>query len=64
MDKNTNNFVRLEEVPSYVMAKDLLRKFVSISDIKLSIFGFLFGKTVDLDDDNIVKEVHCIALMP
>lgn len=31
---------------TYVMPKNLLKKFVAISDLKVQIFAYLFGQTV------------------
>jgi pre-mRNA-processing factor 8 len=57
---------------NYVLAKNLLRKFIRISDLYVRIAGLLFGKTVDISkvnkknnrERNIVKEVHCIVMVP
>jgi hypothetical protein len=29
------------------MPKNLLKKFVSIADLKIQIFGYLYGTTID-----------------
>lgn len=42
------------------MPKNLLKKFVCISDLKVQIFGYLYGTTVD----GIVKEIRSIVLVP
>jgi pre-mRNA-processing factor 8 len=42
------------------MPKNLLKKFVCISDLKVQIFGYLYGTTVD----GVVKEIKSIVLVP
>lgn len=42
------------------MPKNLLKKFVCISDLKVQIFGYLFGQTID----GVVKEIKSIVLVP
>ncbi len=32
---------------TYIMPKNLLKKFVCISDLKTQIFGYLYGTTID-----------------
>lgn len=32
---------------TYIMPKNLLKKFVGIADLKVKVFGYLYGTTVD-----------------
>ena len=45
---------------TYVMCKNLLKKFVSISDLKIQVVGYLYGVTVD----GMIKEIRCIVMVP
>jgi pre-mRNA-processing factor 8 len=42
------------------MCKNLLKKFVSISDLKIQVMGYLYGTTVD----GMVKEIRCVVVVP
>lgn len=45
---------------TYIMPKNLLKKFVSIADLKVQIFGYLFGST----EEGLVREIKCIVVVP
>lgn len=45
---------------TYIMPKNLLKKFVCISDLKIPIFGYLYGVTIE----GSIREVRCIVLVP
>ena len=45
---------------TYIMPKNLLKRFVCISDLKVQIFGYLYGHVVD----NVVKEIKAIVMVP
>lgn len=45
---------------AYIMPKNLLKKFVSIADLKIQIFGYLYGNTVE----GAVREIKSIVLVP
>ncbi|KAA8494906.1 Pre-mRNA-processing-splicing factor 8 [Porphyridium purpureum] len=47
---------------TYVMPKNLLRKFVCIADLRTQIGGYMYG--VSAPDVPHVKEIHCIVLPP
>jgi len=42
--------------------KNLLKKFITISDLRTQICGFIYGKSPE--DNPNVKEIHCIVLVP
>lgn len=64
MQMRTNNvWVSNEEVKdsfAYIMPKNLLKRFVCIADLKVQIFGYLYGTVVD----GVVKEIRTIVLVP
>ncbi len=45
---------------TYIMPKNLLKKFVSIADLKVKIFGYMYGTTVD----GLVREIRSIVIVP
>merc|ERR1711934_452885 len=47
---------------TYILPKNVLKKFVMISDLRTQIAGFLYG--VSPADNPQVKEIRCIALPP
>jgi pre-mRNA-processing factor 8 len=52
----------VDEGFTYVIPKNLLKKFICISDLRTQIVGYLYG-TSPADNDQ-VKEVRCIVLPP
>lgn len=64
MMRTNNIWVNSDDVKgngyTYVMPKNLLKKFVGIADLKVQIFGYLFGKTID----GLVREIQCIVIVP
>ncbi|RLV89289.1 Pre-mRNA-splicing factor 8 [Spathaspora sp. JA1] len=47
---------------TYILPKNILSKFVEISDLRIQIGGFLYGKSPS--DNNQIKEIKCIAIVP
>jgi pre-mRNA-processing factor 8 len=47
---------------TYVLPKNILSKFITISDLRTQIAGYMYG--VSPSDNNQVKEVRCIVLIP
>eukprot|EP01041_Mallomonas_annulata_P005280 gene5280-10566_t len=47
---------------TYVLPKNILSKFITISDLRTQIAGYLYG--VSPPDNAQVKEVRCIVLVP
>ena len=63
----TNNiYVSADDVKetgyTYIIPKNLLKKFICIADLRTQIAGFMFGASPP--DNAQVKEVRCIALPP
>ncbi|SGZ58435.1 CIC11C00000005570 [Sungouiella intermedia] len=47
---------------TYIMPKNLLKKFVQISDIRTQVGAFIYGTSPE--DNNEIKEIKGIALVP
>ena len=47
---------------TYVLPKNVLSKFITISDLRTQVAGYMYG--VSPPDNNQVKEVRCIVLVP
>lgn len=47
---------------TYVLPKNILKKFITISDLRTQISGYLYG--VSPPDNTQVKEIRCIVLVP
>jgi len=47
---------------AYVLPKNLLKKFVSVSDLRAQVMGYMYGKTPP--NNPTIKEIHCIVMVP
>jgi pre-mRNA-processing factor 8 len=47
---------------TYVLPKNVLKKFICISDLRTQIAGLMYG--VSPPDNDLVKEIRCIVLPP
>lgn len=47
---------------TYILPKNLLKKFITVSDLRTQICGLLYG--VSPPDNASVKEIHCIVMPP
>jgi len=47
---------------TYVLPKNILKRFIAISDLRTQIAGFLYG--VSPPDNPLVKEIRCIVMVP
>lgn len=47
---------------TYVMPKNLLKKFICISDLRVQIGGYLFGKAPE--EGAMIREVRAIVMVP
>lgn len=47
---------------TYIMPKNILKKFICIADLRTQIAGYLYG--VSPPDNPQVKEIRCIAMPP
>lgn len=64
--RTSHIYVSSEEVSetgfTYVLPKNILSKFITISDLRTQVAGYLYG--VSPPDNPQVKEVRCIVLVP
>ncbi|KAG7290206.1 Pre-mRNA-processing-splicing factor 8 [Staphylotrichum longicolle] len=51
----------IEEV-TYVMPKNMLKKFITIADLRVQVAGYLYGSSPA--DNDQVKEIKCIVMVP
>jgi pre-mRNA-processing factor 8 len=47
---------------TYILPKNILKKFITISDLRTQIAGYMFG--ISPPDNPQVKEIRCIVLVP
>ncbi|KAI0118945.1 pre-mRNA processing splicing factor 8 [Nemania sp. FL0031] len=47
---------------TYVMPNNVLKKFITIADLRVQVAGYLYG--VSAPDNDQVKEIRCIAMVP
>ncbi|KAF2727175.1 putative pre-mRNA splicing factor [Polyplosphaeria fusca] len=47
---------------TYVMPKNILKRFIAIADLRLQVAGYLYGKSPP--DNEQVKEIACIVMVP
>merc|ERR1712232_784704 len=52
----------LEDGLTYVLPKNMLSKFITIADLRTQVAGYLYGVTPD--DNDQVREVRCIVMVP
>jgi len=59
-------FVNSEEIResgyTYVMPKNILKKFITISEMRVQVAGYLYG--ISPPDNPMVKEIRCIVIVP
>mmetsp|Transcript_9904 Transcript_9904/g.16653 ORF Transcript_9904/g.16653 Transcript_9904/m.16653 type:complete len:325 (-) Transcript_9904:38-1012(-) len=51
-----------EEGLTYVIPKNILKRFICSSDLRIQIAGFMFGKRAE--DHPQVREIRCIVMVP
>lgn len=51
----------LEDI-TYVMPNNILKKFITIADLRVQVAGYLYG--VSVPDNDQVKEIRCIVMVP
>ncbi|KAH6625083.1 NUC071 domain-containing protein [Chaetomium sp. MPI-SDFR-AT-0129] len=47
---------------TYVMPKNILKKFITIADLRVQVAGYLYGSSPA--DNDQVKEIKCIVMVP
>ncbi|KAI5957199.1 PRP8 [Candida jiufengensis] len=48
---------------TYIMPKNILQKFIQISDLRIQVGGFLYGKS-PAEDQPDIKEIKCLVIVP
>ncbi|GAM85178.1 hypothetical protein ANO11243_031820 [Dothideomycetidae sp. 11243] len=51
-----------EEHYTYIMPKNILKRFITIADLRVQVAGYLYGSSPP--DNKQVKEVKCIVMVP
>ncbi|KAI3630235.1 hypothetical protein MIR68_011670 [Amoeboaphelidium protococcarum] len=67
---NADNVI--DDSYTYVLPKNLLRQFLAICDVRSQVSAYIFGRSPSGSDDDdsededamLVKEIHCIVLVP
>jgi pre-mRNA-processing factor 8 len=64
--KRSNIYVSSDDIKetgyTYILPKNVLKKFITISDLLCQIAGYLYG--VSPADNPQVKEIRCILMVP
>jgi len=47
---------------TYVMPNNVLKKFITIADLRVQVAGFLYG--VSAPDNKQIKEIRCVVMVP
>jgi pre-mRNA-processing factor 8 len=47
---------------TYVMPNNILKRFITIADLRVQVAGYLYGSSAP--DNDQIKEVKCIVMMP
>lgn len=51
-----------EEHFTYIMPKNILKRFITIADLRVQVAGYLYGSSPP--DNDQVKEIKCIVMVP
>lgn len=51
-----------EDAFTYVLAKNILKKFITIADLRTQIAGYLYG--ISSPENPKIKEIRCIVIPP
>ncbi|MCJ1317939.1 pre-mRNA-splicing factor 8 [Xylographa vitiligo] len=54
--------IREEGHPTYIMPKNILKRFITIADLRVQVAGYLYGSSPP--DNALVKEVRTIVMVP
>jgi len=54
--------VKEEDHFTYIMPKNILKKFIAIADLRVQVAGYLYGSSPP--DNDQVKEIRCIVMVP
>jgi pre-mRNA-processing factor 8 len=48
---------------TYIMPSNILKKFITIADLRVQVAGYLYGASAP-DTDDKIKEIRCIVMVP
>lgn len=54
--------VKEEDHYTYIMPKNILKRFITIADLRVQVAGYLYGSSPP--DNDQVKEIQCIVMIP
>ncbi|KAB8296076.1 hypothetical protein EYC80_008881 [Monilinia laxa] len=54
--------VKEDDHYTYIMPKNILKRFITISDLRVQVAGYLYGSSPP--DNDQVKEIRCIVMVP
>lgn len=64
--KGNHIYIHAEEITTndftYILPKNLIQKFICISDLRIKIAGFLYGSSSP--HSSCIQEIRCFALPP
>lgn len=59
---NNDELKGVGEGYTYVLPKNILKRFICVSDLRIQIAGYLYG--ISPEDNPYVKEIRCIMIPP
>jgi pre-mRNA-processing factor 8 len=54
--------IREDSHYTYIMPKNILKRFITIADLRVQVAGYLYGSSPP--DNDQVKEIRCIVMVP
>lgn len=54
--------IKEDEHYTYIMPKNILKRFITIADLRVQVAGYLYGSSPP--DNDQVKEIRCIVMVP
>ncbi|KAH0556694.1 Pre-mRNA-processing-splicing factor 8, partial [Trichoglossum hirsutum] len=54
--------IREDDHYTYIMPKNILKRFITIADLRAQVAGYLYGSSPP--DNDQVKEIRCIVMVP
>jgi len=64
--RNNHIYVNSDDVKetdfTYILPKNVLKRFITIADLRTQIAGYMYG--VSAPDNDLIKEIRCIVMIP
>src|SRR5204862_4833407 len=54
--------IREDDHYTYIMPKNILKRFITISDLRVQVAGYVYGSSPP--DNDQVQEIRCIVMVP